>query len=122
MKIAITATGPDMDSPVDNRFGRCSYFVIVDTDTMANEAIENKSAEAMGGAGVQSSQLVINQGVAAVVTGNCGPNAFSILNAANIKVYTGASGKVSDAVRAFKSDSLKVADGPNSTPGFGRRG
>ncbi len=122
MKIAVTSTGPDMDSLVDDRFGRCGYFIIVDTDTMTNEAVENSSADAMGGAGIQSSQLVIDRGVTAVVTGNCGPNAFAILNAANIKVYTGASGKVADAVKAFKDGSLQLADRPNSAPGSGKRG
>ena len=41
MKIAVTSTGRTIDSEVDVRFGRSPYFLIVDTDTMEVEAIEN---------------------------------------------------------------------------------
>ena len=34
MKICVTSTGPSPDAPVDMRFGRCQYFVIVDSETM----------------------------------------------------------------------------------------
>ena len=34
-RIAISSAGPDLDGPVDPRFGRAAGFVIVDPDTMA---------------------------------------------------------------------------------------
>jgi len=58
MKIAITATGNNLDANVDPRFGRAAYFLIVEPETFEFKAIENPSATAGGGAGVQSAQLI----------------------------------------------------------------
>jgi len=85
MKIAVSATGPDLSAQVDPRFGRCRYFIIVDPDSMEFESIENSSVMAGGGAGVATAQLIVGKEVEAVLTGNCGPNAFSVLEAAKIK-------------------------------------
>src|SRR4030042_2085859 len=93
MKIAITATGPALDAEIDPRFGRCQYFVIVDPETMQFEAVENSSAVAGGGAGVSTAQMIVGKGVEAVLTGNCGPNAYQVLSAAGVKVGPGVAGK-----------------------------
>ena len=109
MKIAITSTGATLDDQVEARFGRCAYFLIVDTDSMECEAIENPNVAAGGGAGVQSAQLMADKGAQAVLTGNCGPNAFQVFGAAGIQVIVGVSGKVSDAVGQYKQGSLGTA-------------
>ena len=62
MKIAITSTGTNLKSQVDPRFGRCAYFILIDTDNDKFEAIENSGARGMGGVGVQSAQIMINKG------------------------------------------------------------
>ena len=62
MRIAISATGPDLDDQVDPRFGRCQYFVIVDPDSMQFESVENSSAMASGGAGISAAQMIIGKG------------------------------------------------------------
>ena len=80
MKIAVSATGPDMDAEVDPRFGRCQYFIIVDPETMEFEAVDNESAMASGGAGISAAQMIAGKGVEAVLTGNCGPNAYQVLS------------------------------------------
>ncbi len=82
MKIAISSTGPDLDSQVDPRFGRCEYFLIVELDDMSFEALDNTSAASEGGAGIQSAKLVVDKGARAVVTGSVGPNAAKILSEA----------------------------------------
>ena len=84
MKIAVSATAPNLDAEVEPRFGRCPYFIIVDPDTMQFEAVENSSAMASGGAGIASGQVIAGKGVRAVLTGNCGPNAYQVLSAAGI--------------------------------------
>lgn len=119
MKIAITSSGPDLDSPVDPRFGRCAYFVFVDPETMEYEAIENPNVGAPGGAGIQSAQLVANKGVKAVLTGSCGPNAFQTLQAAGVEVIIGVSGTVREAIQQYKSGKLRPAPQPNVPPHFG---
>lgn len=101
MKIAITSSGPTLNSQVDPRFGRAQYLLIVDTDSFDVEAIENPNVAAGGGAGIQSAQMVISKGVKAVLTGNCGPNAYRVLEAANVKVYTGLSTTARATVEAF---------------------
>ena len=113
MKIAITAKGNTLESEVDPRFGRCSYFLIVDTDTMSFESISNESAMASGGAGIQAAQTVAKSGVEAVVTGNMGPNAFQTLSAAGIKVFTGANGTVKESIEKYKKGELKETEAPN---------
>ena len=112
MKICITSEEKTLDSKVDPRFGRCKYFLIADTDTMVIEAVENASADAGGGAGIQAGQLMSSKGVKAVLTGNVGPNAFQTLNAAGIEVFTGISGTVKEAVEKYKQGSLKGEGGP----------
>ena len=56
MNICVTAQGNTLDAAVDPRFGRCPYFLIVDTDAMSVEAVENSYTGAMGGAGIQAGQ------------------------------------------------------------------
>jgi len=113
MKIAVTSVGKDLDSPVDPRFGRAAYFVLVDTETMGFEAIANDNVSAGGGAGIGSGKNVIDAGAVAVLTGNCGPNAERTLRAGNVKLYVGVSGTVAEAVEQFKAGTLTEAAGPN---------
>ena len=119
MKIAITSTGQTLDSQVDPRFGRAACFIIVDTETMGFEAIANESVNAAGGAGVTAAKTVIDTCAAAVLTGNCGPNAERTLSAAGVKLYTGIAGTVAEALELFKSGKLTEADGPNVQSHFG---
>ena len=119
MKIAITATAASLDADIDPRFGRCQYFVIADPDTMEFEALENSGAMAGGGAGVSTAQMIADKGVAGVLTGNCGPNAYQALTAAGIKVVTGVSGKVQDAIQNYKSGKLEASSQPNVAEHFG---
>ena len=128
MKIAITATGPTLDAEVDPRFGRCQYFIIVDPDTLEFEALENANVAASGGAGISTGQMITDKGVAAVLTGNCGPNAYQVLSAAGIKVITGVSGKIREAIDNYKagafteSQQANVADHFGMNPGGGKGG
>ena len=119
MKIAVSASGPTLDAEVDPRFGRCQYFVIIDPDSMGFEAVENGADLAGGGAGIATAQMIADRGVEAVLTGNCGPNAFQVLSAAGIKVVTGVSGKVQDAVQDYKDGSLQPTSQPNVPDHFG---
>jgi len=122
MKIAVTATKPSLDAEVDPRFGRCQYFVIVDLDTMEFESVENSSAQASGGAGISTGQMIAGKGAEAVLTSNCGPNAFRVLNASGIKVITGATGKVIDAIEDYKAGRLQSSPQPNVANHFGMGG
>ncbi|OQX53127.1 MAG: hypothetical protein B5M54_07570 [Candidatus Aminicenantes bacterium 4484_214] len=127
MKIAVSASSPDLSSPVDPRFGRCSYFIFIDPETMKFEAVENPNISAPGGAGIQSAQFVVDKGAKVVLTGSCGPNAFQTLQAAQVEVIVGVAGSVEDAVRQYKSGQFQPISQPNAPahsgmgmgPGFG---
>ncbi|MFC1901828.1 NifB/NifX family molybdenum-iron cluster-binding protein [Chloroflexota bacterium] len=123
MKIAVSSTGTDLGAQVDPRFGRCQHFIIVDPDTMEFEAVENSGAMSAGGAGIATGQLVAGKGAGAVLTGNCGPNAFNVLEAAGIKVMTGVSGTVQDAVEGYKSGKYQANSQASVAPhsGMGER-
>jgi len=119
MKIAVTSTGPSLDDNVEVRFGRCPYFLLIDTETMQYEAIENSNIALGGGAGIQSAQLMSEKGVTTVLTGNCGPNAFAVLGQAGIQVINGVSGPVRNAVEQFKAAAFSSASGPSVASHFG---
>lgn len=119
MKIAVTATAASLDAEVDPRFGRCRCFLVVETDDLSFEPIDNQNASLGGGAGIQSGQLMSEKGVQYVLTGNCGPNAYRTLAAAGIHVIVGCSGTVRQAVEKFKSGAYAAAEQPSVAGHFG---
>lgn len=122
MKICVTSQGNNLEAQVDPRFGRCQYFIIVDLETKEFEAIENPNIQTTSGAGIQSAQLVAGKGVGVILTGNVGPNAFQTLQAAGIKVITGVTGLVKDAIERYKKEDIKSTDGPTVPGHFGMQG
>lgn len=122
MKICVTAQGPTLDAPIDVRFGRCANFIFVDPDSMQFEAIPNPGAMASGGAGIQAAQFIIERGATAVLTGSVGPNAYDALAASQVKIHTGITGTVRDAVVQFRSGKLKALSGATAPAhaGIGR--
>ena len=107
MKVAVSTIGTDLDAPVDIRFGRCRYFIIVASDTLEFEAIKNPNIGIMSRAGMQSGQMMAARGVQAILTGNIGPNALRTLSAAGIQVIAGVNGTVREAIRRFNSGQLQ---------------
>ncbi len=107
MKIAISSNDGKYDTPLNPRFGRCEFFVIVDTDSRAWEAQANPAAMASGGAGTHAVQFLSQQGVQAVITGRCGPNAFSAFNAAHMDAFQADSGTPEELVDKFLAGELK---------------
>jgi predicted Fe-Mo cluster-binding NifX family protein len=124
MKIAVSSTGIGPDATVDPRFGRCAYFAYVDPETMAIEAEPNEAASAGGGAGIAAAQQLAAKEPEAVLTGHCGPNAFDVLKAAGIKVFTNVAGSVREAVEAYKTGTLQPVSQPDTAAhtGMGRSG
>lgn len=121
MRICITSQGETLDSSVDPRFGRCSWFILVDPETMDYEAVSNSNAQAMGGAGIQAGQMMVDKGANVVLTGNMGPNAYQTLQAGGLEIITGVSGLVKEAVEKYKKGELKASDAPNVQSHFGMR-
>jgi len=119
MKIAITASNPELSSPVDPRLGRCSYFIFIDPETMEFEAVENPNVASASGAGIQTAQFIANKGVKTVLTGSCGPNAFQTLQAAGAEVIIGVTGTVKEAAQQYKSGQFQATAQSNVPPHSG---
>jgi len=114
MKIAISASGKDMSSEVDLRFGRAKYFIVVDVETGESVAHDNaQNLNAAQGAGIQAAQNVASLGAQAALSGNFGPKAFRTLVAAGIKAYLCGQMSVAEAVKKFKAGELKEATAAN---------
>jgi len=122
LKICLTSTGESLRSPLSPRFGRCPYFLIVDTEKGSLQAIKNGSAGAARGAGIAAAQTVSDAGCEVLITGNVGPNAFYALEAAGIKVFTGALGaSCEQALRDYNEGKLSAASAATARGfGFGR--
>ncbi len=107
MKIAVSSDGDSLESMIDQRFGRCKYFIIVDTENKEEtKIVENQGAVQGHGAGIRAAQQLGEQNVKAVLTGQLGPNATNVLNQLGIQAYH-ASGTVNDAIEKFTDQKLE---------------
>lgn len=106
MKLGISSEGKALNSQIDPRFGRCAYFMIVQTDDNTFEVFENEFKSLGGGAGIQAAGFLQSKDVETVLTGNCGPNAMKVFSEANIPVVTGQTGMIKDSIAQFKNGSL----------------
>lgn len=107
MKICISSKGKDRESLLDKRFGRCDYFQIYDTETGDFRVLENESKMSNGGAGIAASNLLIDENVDVVITGNLGPNAFGVIEEGGIKPYTSESIAISSVLEKYENGELK---------------
>jgi predicted Fe-Mo cluster-binding NifX family protein len=111
MEICISATSDDLDGKVDARFGRCKFFILVDPSTMKSRAIPNAAVNESGGAGIKAASMVLKY-PAAVITGLIGDNAFNVLKASSVKIYTCGNVSVREAVGLYCAGKLKSIDAP----------
>lgn len=110
MRIAITATGPELTSLIDQRFGRAKYLLVVDIPERTVSAVSNHAGmNAAQGAGIQAAQSVVDNKATALITGHCGPKAFRALKAAGIDVYLAPGGTVNEAIDRFEAGQLTPA-------------
>lgn len=121
MKVCISSTGPTLNSMVDPRFGRCQYLLFVNSETgKVLKAEKNSGVHAWQGAGITTAQIVADNKIEAIITGNIGPNAFDVLQATGIKVYTGIFDlTVKQAVAQFQKGQLKLMPQPTVMGHFG---
>ncbi len=95
-----------MDSKVEDRFGRCSYFVLVDERGNHIDTLTNTSLDSPQGAGIAAAQLLINNKVDTILTGRVGPKALKPLQSAGINIFTGVSGTVDHSIALFQQGKL----------------
>ena len=108
MRVGVSATGRDLNARVDDRFGRCPWFLVVDTDSLEFDAVENRHAEEGMGAGMGAAKDFINAHVDAVISGQVGPKAYEVLKALNIDIFlVPGSITVEDALEKLKRGELQ---------------
>ncbi len=120
MRICVCATGPDLDSQISPIFGRCGYFLIVDSENKKFKAVLNSAVQAARGAGVAASQIVVSEGTEAVICGNFGPSSFSVLQMSGIKIYSGVTNlTVREVIDKYNEGELKEMEMPTAPGHFG---
>jgi predicted Fe-Mo cluster-binding NifX family protein len=111
MKIAIPAVENKETANIESRFGRTPWFMVFDTETKKWESIENSTnLQAVQGAGIQSAETLVRNGINAVLTPHCGPKAFRVLLAGGVSVYIGATGTVENAMKEYEAGNLKLSE------------
>lgn len=113
MKIAVTATGKTLDSPLDQRFGRAARFIVWDSESATYEVLDNtQNLNANQGAGIQTAGNVVRSGAHVLISGHLGPKAFQVLNAAGIEMYCADVATVNDALEAYAAKRLEAIVAP----------
>lgn len=121
MRIAVCSTGRNLNSPVDDRFGRCAYFVLVDENGNHIQTVANSAVSSPQGAGIAAAQLLIDHQVDTVLAGRVGPKAIKPLKSAGIKVFTGISGTVNESLENFRKGKLSPLEQANAAAHGGGR-
>ncbi|GMQ59100.1 NifB/NifX family molybdenum-iron cluster-binding protein [Vallitalea sediminicola] len=115
MKICISSTVDNINGLTDGRFGRCPFYAIYDDETKEYEFVENEGAKAAQGAGIKAAQVVVDKGTEVVITGNLGPNAIRVLEAANIKIYRMLGDKIKEQADYYTEGKLISIDKPGAS-------
>ena len=121
MKVAVSATEKGLNALLDPLFGRCSFFIIADTDDISFEAFDNPNITLQEEAGIQSARFVASKGAEVVMTGHCGPNAVQELTKQGIKIITGVMGTVRQVVDTYRTGRLLTTDKANVEEYFGKK-
>lgn len=125
LKICISATGDSLNASLDPRFGRAIFFLIINSEGELIKAIKNTGKQAMRGAGVTAAQIVADEKVDVIITGNIGPNASIVLSASKIKIFIGLpETPILDVIKKYQENKLQEIVGTefshnNSGQGLG---
>lgn len=107
MRICVTSKGKELTDQVDERFGRCSYLLLIDPATAEVEAVKNPGVLVDHGAGIAAAQRVMDSQVEVLVTGHLGPNAEGVLASDRLTVYQAKAGTVQSVLDDFVAGKLK---------------
>ena len=106
MKIAFpTQQNFGMESPLFNHFGSAVFFIVADSDSGNFETVINPDRNHVHGQ-CQPLKALNGKPVDAIVVSGIGKGALQKLLAANIKVYRGVEGSVSDNLERIKSGKV----------------
>lgn len=123
--IAVPTDGKGgLNENLSPRFGRCSSFTFVTVKNSEIESVKtvpNHAGEAMGGAGVQASQIVGINNANVVIVGKLGPNASQALSALNLKIIEAPNEilSVKKVIDLYLGGQLQEIGGSNVDSHFG---
>lgn len=106
MKIAIAAAEKDLNKEINQTFGRAPMFAIYDTETKESVFLANEALSAAGGAGIKSSQFLVDKGVDVVICYRLGENAVKVLEGAGIKLYSAVDKSIIENVNLLTDNKL----------------
>ena len=100
MKVAIAANGNTLDSNIDKSFGRCAWFIIIDTESGGMEFIPNTNRDMEEHAGKAAVELVASRNVMMIVSGEFGAKIKPMLDSLHIQmvVIKDSEKRVSDII------------------------
>ncbi|MFX1420239.1 MAG: NifB/NifX family molybdenum-iron cluster-binding protein [Promethearchaeota archaeon] len=123
--IAIPSMGNGgLNDEMSPRFGRCASFTFVELENdkiKAVKTVPNPAADAMGGAGVQATQIIGNNGADAIIVGFLGPNAVSGLNSLKIQIFQAPNKpiKIKEVINLFIKGTLETITTSNVASHYG---
>lgn len=92
MRVGISATGEDLNAQVDSRFGRCPWFLVVDSESLEFNAFKNRHAQEGMGAGMAAAKDLVDEQIDVVISGQVGPKAYAVLKAVDIDIFLVSAG------------------------------
>ncbi|MFC1556464.1 PDZ domain-containing protein [candidate division KSB1 bacterium] len=104
-KLALSSMGKDLSSTIAPIFDESPYFIIIGLGSF--QAFKNPNVGDSNNVGVQSAQFVVDKGAGAVITNNISLEAMNELRKLNVKVYSGISGTVSQALEWYMDGRLQ---------------
>jgi len=118
-RVAVPVKTPELDAPLESKFGRAAFLLLVDRRTLAFEVVENPAREARGGAGIAAAELLSKRKVTGVIAEKFGPKALEALTAAGIPMYRcQANATAREALAHLDAGELDTSgDGDEGSPG-----
>lgn len=111
MKVAVSVKENNINTEIDDRFGRAEYFLIKDMQTGNVEFVENGAKDDAGGAGGRAVRILSLNEANAVIVPELGPKAVSAMQAFEIKAYAkGDCIKAMDALEKYSNNELVEID------------
>lgn len=115
MKIAVSARESQVSGLFDSHFGRCAYFIFLNTETGEMEAYPNPAVDAGGGAGTLAAQFIVDRGAEVVISGRFGPNAYEALDAAGVKMHSAEAATVEKVLGEYDAGRLYSVKGTDES-------
>ena len=105
MKVAIASIGNTLEANIDTSFGRCTWFIIVDTESGGMEFIPNTNRDIEEHAGKAAVELVATRNVEMIVPGEFGMKIKPLLDSMHIQlvVIKDSEKRISDIIELLNN-------------------